>query len=76
VRAPQIGTLTVRTTPYSDVYIGTRKIGQSPFSDKQVPAGTYWLTFKNPLHPTVRKQVTVQPGKLYKLPPFNLPPAE
>jgi eukaryotic-like serine/threonine-protein kinase len=75
-RATQTGTLTVRTTPYSDVYIGTRKIGQSPFADKEVPAGTYWLTFKSPLHPTVKKQVTILPGKLFKLPPFNLPPPE
>ena len=74
VRAPQIGTLTVRTTPYSDVYIGTRKIGQAPFADMEVPAGTYWLTFKNPRHPTVRKQVTVVAGRLTKLPPFSLPP--
>ncbi len=76
VRAPQTGTLTVRTTPYSDVYIGTRKIGQAPFADIEVPAGTYWLTFKNPRHPTVRKQVTIQPGRAFKLPPFNLPPPE
>jgi serine/threonine-protein kinase len=76
VRAPQIGTLTVRTTPYSDVYIGTRKLGQAPFADLEVPAGTYWLTFKNPRHPTVRKQVTIQPGRSFKLPPFNLPPPE
>jgi hypothetical protein len=76
VRAPQTGTLTVRTTPYSDVYIGTRKIGQAPFADLEVPAGTYSLTFKNPRHPTVRKQVTILPGRALKLPPFNLPPPE
>ncbi len=75
-RAPQTGTLTVRTTPYSDVYIGTRKIGQAPFADKEVPAGTYTLTFKNPRHPTVKKQVTILPGRSFKLPPFNLPPPE
>ena len=66
----------MRTTPYSDVYIGTRKIGQAPFADQEVPAGTYELTFKNPRHPTVRKQVTILPGRSFKLPPFNLPPPE
>ncbi|HWU86687.1 MAG TPA: PEGA domain-containing protein, partial [Kofleriaceae bacterium] len=76
VRAPQTGTLTVRTTPYSDVYIGTRKIGQAPFAELEVPAGTYSLTFKNPRHPTVRKQITIVAGKLTRLPPFTLPPPE
>jgi hypothetical protein len=71
-----MGTLTVRTTPYADVYLGTRRLGQAPFSDVEIPAGTHWLTFRNPLHPTVRKQVTIAPGRLTRLPPFQLPLAD
>jgi eukaryotic-like serine/threonine-protein kinase len=69
----ELGTLTVRTTPYSDVYIGTRKIGEAPFADYPLPPGTYTLVFKNPNHPSVRKTVTIVAGKLTKLPAFSLP---
>lgn len=75
-RVQPVGTLTVKTTPYSDVFIGTRKIGQAPFEGVEVPAGTHTLTFKNPLHQTVRKQVTITAGKLTRVPSFHLPRTE
>jgi len=71
-RGPAMGRLTVRTTPWSDVYLGSRKLGQAPFADLELPAGTHTLTFKNPSRPTVTKTVTIKPGKSAKL-NFNLP---
>jgi serine/threonine-protein kinase len=66
------GRLTVRTIPWSDVYLGSKKLGQAPFADLEMPVGTHKLTFKNPGRPTVTKTVTIQPGKSAKL-NFNLP---
>lgn len=71
-RGPKMGRLTVRTTPWSDVYLGGKKLGQAPFADLPLPAGTHTLTFKNPSHPTVTKTVTITPGKSAKL-NFELP---
>ncbi|MBA3394674.1 MAG: protein kinase [Deltaproteobacteria bacterium] len=68
----QMGKLTVRTIPWSDVYIGTRKIGQAPFADMAMPAGSYTLLFKHPSHKPVRRTVTITPNRTTKL-GFNLP---
>ncbi|HLL24415.1 MAG TPA: serine/threonine-protein kinase, partial [Kofleriaceae bacterium] len=61
------GKLSVRTTPWSDVYIGTRKIGQAPFAEMEMPAGTYTLLFKHPAKSPVRKTVTISRNKTTKL---------
>ncbi|HEY5947766.1 MAG TPA: PEGA domain-containing protein, partial [Kofleriaceae bacterium] len=71
-RGPGTGRLTVRTTPWSDVYLGSKKLGQAPFADLELPAGTHTLTFKNPSRPTVTKTVTIKAGKSAKL-NFSLP---
>jgi len=63
----QKGTLTVRTNPYAEVYINGKKIGETPFADVQLPAGTYMVVFKNPSLPPVKKVVTISPGKPVKL---------
>jgi serine/threonine-protein kinase len=70
--SPSTGRLTVRTTPWSDVYVGGKKLGQAPFADLELPIGTYTLTFKNPSRPTVTKSVTIKAGKPTKL-NFSLP---
>src|SRR5690606_36471927 len=66
-RRPAMGRLSVRTTPWSDVYLGTRKLGQAPFADVPLRAGTHTLTFRNPSRPTVTKTVTIRAGKSTKL---------
>jgi serine/threonine-protein kinase len=71
-RGPAMGRLSVRTTPWSDVYLGSKKLGQAPFADIELPAGTHTLTFKNPSRPTVTKTVKITAGKSTKL-NFNLP---
>ena len=67
-----MGRLSVRTTPWSDVYLGSKKLGQAPFADIELPVGTHTLTFKNPSRPTVTKTVKITAGKSTKL-NFNLP---
>ncbi|HEY1817907.1 MAG TPA: serine/threonine-protein kinase [Kofleriaceae bacterium] len=66
------GRLTVRTSPYAEVYENGKKLGETPLTDRELPAGTHVLTFKNPLHPTVTKRVVISAGKLARL-SFDLP---
>ena len=66
------GKLTVRTTPYSNVYEGARELGETPFADLELAAGTHTLTFKNPSHEPVTKTVRITAGKTTKL-NFALP---
>ncbi|HUJ59274.1 MAG TPA: serine/threonine-protein kinase [Kofleriaceae bacterium] len=71
-RPPTTGKLTLRTEPYSDVYEGGRKIGETPFAELELAAGVHTLTFKNPKHPTLTKKITIVAGKTTKL-GFDLP---
>ncbi|HEY3802727.1 MAG TPA: serine/threonine-protein kinase [Kofleriaceae bacterium] len=66
------GRLSVRTSPYAEVYENGKKLGETPLTDRELPAGTHVLTFKNPLHPTVTKRVVISAGKLARL-SFDLP---
>jgi hypothetical protein len=69
-RPPVNGKLIVYTNPYSDVFTGTRKLGQTPF-EIEIPIGTYTLLFKNPDRPTVTRtvKITAKPTRLK----FDLP---
>ncbi|MBA2542704.1 MAG: serine/threonine protein kinase, partial [Deltaproteobacteria bacterium] len=66
-----LGKLVVATTPYSDVYNGARKLGQTPLEIELV-AGTYTLTFKNPSRPPTTRAVKIVAGKPTRL-KFDLP---
>lgn len=70
--APPTGKLTVRTAPYSEVFENGKKLGETPFADREMTAGVHTLVFKNPLHPTVSKKITINAGKPLKL-SFSLP---
>ena len=59
---PATGKLTVRTTPYSEVFENGKKLGETPFADREMTAGVHMLVFKNPLHPTVSKKITITAG--------------
>ncbi|HET9993412.1 MAG TPA: protein kinase [Kofleriaceae bacterium] len=73
VRVPvALGRLTVRTTPYSEVFENGKKLDQTPFADREMTAGSHTLVFKNPLHPTVTKKISIAAGKSLKL-NFALP---
>ena len=63
---PSTGFLTVHTVPWSDVFLGGRKLGQSPLAEKEIPAGTHTLVFKGPFGRR-EKKVTIRPGDTAKL---------
>ncbi|HTR49723.1 MAG TPA: serine/threonine-protein kinase [Kofleriaceae bacterium] len=69
---PALGKLTVRTTPYSDVYEGGKLIGTTPFAERALPAGKHTLVFKNPQHGTIEKKITISAGVETRL-SFALP---
>jgi hypothetical protein len=60
------GSLAVRTDPYSVVYEGGKKLGETPVV-LSLPAGTHTLRFVNPEHPARTKTVTITAGKTTKL---------
>jgi hypothetical protein len=64
---PATGYLTVNTVPWSDVFVGGRKLGQAPLAEKEVPAGTYRIVFKNPAFGRRERKVTIRPGDTTKL---------
>ncbi len=70
--APSVGKLTVRTTPYSVVFHNGKRLGETPFADLELPAGTYSLVFRNPNRATVTRKVVITANKTTKL-SFNLP---
>jgi serine/threonine-protein kinase len=72
VPVPEMGKLTVRTTPYSDVYEDGNLLASTPFAERPMLAGQHVLVFKNPKHATIEKKVTIMAGKTLKL-NFPLP---
>jgi hypothetical protein len=66
-RQAQIGKLSVRTTPPCEIFVGTRKLAETPVTDLELPPGTYTLLLKHPQHATVIKNVTITAGKATKL---------
>ncbi|HUS63982.1 MAG TPA: PEGA domain-containing protein, partial [Kofleriaceae bacterium] len=60
------GVLNVRTRPYSEVFLGDRRLGQTPFLTR-LDAGRYTLLFKHPGKPTQKRTVTVKSGETTKL---------
>ncbi|HEX4416681.1 MAG TPA: protein kinase [Kofleriaceae bacterium] len=69
---PPTGKLTVRTTPPCEVYLGTRRLTETPFVDLELETGSYTLQFKHPSHQTVFRTVIITAGKTTKL-QFPLP---
>ncbi|HEU5058238.1 MAG TPA: serine/threonine-protein kinase [Kofleriaceae bacterium] len=63
---PRDGTVKIRTRPYSEVYLGSRRLGQTPLI-KELKPGKYTLVFKHPGKPNVKKTVVIKPGEATKL---------
>jgi serine/threonine-protein kinase len=61
------GTLTARTVPWSKVFDGSRLVGTTPLANVPLSEGTHTLTFVNPDHPPLKKQVTVRAGEEVRL---------
>lgn len=63
-RKPKIGTLTIDTKPWSEVYLGGKQLGITPLVAVKLPAGTHQLELKNPsMGISKRVKVTIRPGK-------------
>jgi hypothetical protein len=66
-RRVRTGKLTVRTTPPCEVFLGKRRLTETPFIDMEFEPATYTLTFKHPEHAPVTKRVTITAGKTTRL---------
>jgi serine/threonine protein kinase len=71
-RRSQHGKLTVRTTPPCEVFLGGRRLTDTPFTDLELEPASYTLVFKHPDHASVAKRVTITAGKTTRL-SFALP---
>ncbi|HBQ12711.1 MAG TPA: hypothetical protein DEF51_16725, partial [Myxococcales bacterium] len=57
------GTLRVNTTPWSEVYVDGRRIGNTPQMNIRLPAGRHTITLVNPdFNIRERVTVTIAPG--------------
>ena len=63
----ETGKLSARTTPWSEVYLGNRKLGDTPFADLELPVGIYQITFRSDHRPRVTKKVPIVAGKNTKV---------
>ncbi|HOX46331.1 MAG TPA: serine/threonine-protein kinase [Myxococcota bacterium] len=58
------GTLVVKAKPWAHVFIGTRKLGTTPFEPKELYEGTYKVRLENPtVEDSITKTVTIKAGQ-------------
>jgi serine/threonine protein kinase len=58
------GSLVVKARPWAHVFIGTRKLGTTPFEPKELFEGTYRVKLENPtIGDSVTKTVTIKAGQ-------------
>ncbi|MCC6995240.1 MAG: serine/threonine protein kinase [Deltaproteobacteria bacterium] len=62
-----IGTLTVNSIPYSEVYLGKRHLGQTPIAELELAPGTYTLRLVHPGLKARTSQVVIAAGKRSKV---------
>ncbi|MBS1149562.1 MAG: serine/threonine protein kinase [Myxococcaceae bacterium] len=53
--------------PWASVQCGAFKLGDTPFADKQLPAGSYECTFSNPEFPEKKQAVVVKPNETIRV---------
>jgi hypothetical protein len=67
-KAKEPGFISVTTVPWSNVYLGSRKLGMTPLANQKLPAGTHTLRFVNPgAGVTKTRRVRIKSGKVTKL---------
>lgn len=65
---PKPGFLRLDTYPWSEIYLGDRKLGMTPLVEHQLPAGTHQLTAVNPGRSLKKSfKVTIKPGQITKM---------
>ncbi len=57
------GTLTISSTPWSEVYLGGRHLGTTPLTNIRLSAGTHTLTLRAPDHAPRRARVVIRNGE-------------
>jgi eukaryotic-like serine/threonine-protein kinase len=63
-----VGRLTIDTRPWTEVYLGKRRLGLTPVVGVKLPSGKHELTLKNgELGLTRRITVTIRPGKTTRI---------
>ena len=62
-----IGTLTVNSIPYSEVYLGKRHLGQTPIAELELAPGTYMLRLVHPGLKARTSKVVIAAGKRSKV---------
>lgn len=57
------GTLSMATTPWCEVWLGSRKLGTTPFANVTLPAGTHQLSLRAPGRPARAHRVVIRDGE-------------
>lgn len=57
-----LGMLTISTTPWSKIYLGSRLLGTTPLTNVRLPAGRHVLTLRAPGRPPRDRAVVIQPN--------------
>ena len=61
------GTVNLNATPWAEVYLDGRNLGETPIANASVSVGTHEVIFRNPQFQELRQVVTVQSGKATRL---------
>jgi hypothetical protein len=61
------GTVNLNATPWAEVYLDGRSLGETPIANASVSVGTHEVIFRNPQFQELRQTVTVQSGKATRL---------
>lgn len=56
------GTISINATPWAEVYIDEKYIGQTPIANLRLTVGTYEIRFVNPKYPVKRRNVEIIEG--------------
>jgi hypothetical protein len=58
------GSLSINATPWAEVILDGRSLGETPIANVTARAGTHELVFRNPQHGELKQTVVVKPGEL------------
>jgi hypothetical protein len=62
IPAPAAGLVNFNASPWAEVWIGTRRIGETPLANVSVPAGQHEVVFRHPQLGEKRQNLRVNPG--------------
>ena len=67
IEAPAPGLVNVNASPWAEVWIGGRRIGETPLANVSVPAGQHEVVFRHPQLGEKRQDLSVTPGARVRL---------